>query len=73
MNSRETSAGMPLQKPSAASITTSLARLAGLLPLQPANTTSRFPLKIGPLAAIIAAVAAHHGYTKDKLMKQIFS
>ena len=31
------------------------------------------PLKIGTLAAIIADIAAHHGYTKDELMKRLFS
>ncbi len=30
------------------------------------------PLKIGTLAAIIADIAAHHGYTKDELMKHLF-
>jgi hypothetical protein len=30
------------------------------------------PLKIGTLAAIIADIAAHHGLTRDELLKQLF-
>ena len=30
------------------------------------------PLKLGTLSAILAGVAAHHGVTKDELIKKLF-
>lgn len=33
---------------------------------------SHDPLKIGTLAAIIADIAAHHGLSRDELLKQLF-
>jgi predicted RNA binding protein YcfA (HicA-like mRNA interferase family) len=30
------------------------------------------PLRVGTLAAILAAVAAHHGITRDDLLHQLF-
>lgn len=30
------------------------------------------PLRIGTLAAILAAVAAHHGITRDALLQKLF-
>lgn len=30
------------------------------------------PLRVGTLAAILAAVAAHHGLTRDELIQRLF-
>lgn len=30
------------------------------------------PLRVGTLAAILAAVAAHHGLTRDELIRRLF-